>query len=60
MVKFLGVIVCSLLAFAEPSVPRFEDYPAQTNWQGSNAPIRLATPSERMFRTMLSACKTTG
>lgn len=36
------------------SPPRFDDYPVIETWQGPSAPIKLLTPSERMFRTQLT------
>ena len=42
-----------LLVVAQPHVPRFEDFPVSGTWSGPNAPVRLSTSSERMFRTRL-------
>jgi hypothetical protein len=35
-------------------LPRFEDYPVKAQWQGGPPILKLATPSERMFRTNLT------
>jgi hypothetical protein len=43
-----------LLLSAETNAPRFGDYPAQADWHGSAASIKLITRSERMFRTRLT------
>jgi hypothetical protein len=37
-----------------PPPPRFEDFPVDERWNGPNAPIKLVTRSERMFRTQLT------
>jgi hypothetical protein len=50
-----AVYLLPLLVFAQERVPRFEDFPAQADWYGPNAVLKLTTPSERMFRTRLSA-----
>jgi len=34
--------------------PKFEDYPAAEVWNGTSAPVKLTTRSERMFRTKLT------
>lgn len=49
----LGCIVADA-QMSSGNPPRFEDYPVIENWQGPNAPIKLFTPSERMFRTQLT------
>lgn len=36
------------------NMPRFEDYPAGSAWRGVAAPVKLASPAERMFRTNLT------
>jgi hypothetical protein len=46
-------ILFPALLFAGTDVPRFEDYPAPTDWHGPAASIKLITRSERMFRTRL-------
>jgi hypothetical protein len=33
--------------------PKFEDFPVAESWHGSSAPVKLTSPSERMFRTQL-------
>lgn len=46
---FAFALICGA---AEP--PRFDDYPSPADWSGPVAPIRLTSPSERMFRTRLT------
>jgi hypothetical protein len=38
----------------QPKIPRFEDYPANEEWQGPLAAVKLVTASERMFVTRLT------
>lgn len=38
-------------AYSNP--PRFEDFPAPTDWTGPAAPLNLGDRSERLFRTRL-------
>jgi hypothetical protein len=40
--------------FDAKHLPRFEDFPVTEHWDGVPAPVRLATRSERMFRTRLT------
>jgi hypothetical protein len=35
-------------------VPRFHDYLVEETWQGPNAPVKLKTHAQRMFRTILT------
>jgi hypothetical protein len=37
-----------------PPPPKFEEYPVAESWTQSPAPLKLSTPSERMFKTQLS------
>jgi hypothetical protein len=50
--------VCFLLISASPQSkaqpPRFVDYPVTEDWRGIPAPPKLATATERMFRTRLT------
>ena len=47
--------VCfSLAVFGQNKVPRFKDYPAGKIYTGKNAPVKLPTGDERMFRTRLT------
>ena len=50
------LLMMSLAAFSvvAQSMPRFEDYPVADQWHGISAPVKLTTPSERMFRTRLT------
>jgi hypothetical protein len=48
--------VCfSLAVFGQNKVPQFKDYPAGKIYTRKNAPVRLPTRDERMFRTRLTA-----
>jgi hypothetical protein len=46
------LLSAALCAAAQP--PRFEDYPSPANWRAPAVPVKLITPSERMFRTRLT------
>lgn len=48
------LVLLSALLSAETDVPRFEDYPAPTDWHGPAAPVRLVIRSERMFQARLT------
>jgi hypothetical protein len=53
----LALMLVAVSAWAQPPstrVPRFEDFPVTETWNGIAAPVKLATPSDRMFRTRLT------
>jgi hypothetical protein len=52
----LSIAGAALVADAQPPTkrPSFEDYPVPRDWSGKAAPLNLALPSERMFKTRLS------
>ena len=55
MAKLLLLFLIAVALMAQPKVPpRFEDFPAQSDWSGPRTAVKLATPSERMFRTKLT------
>jgi hypothetical protein len=58
-VKFLLLtlilVVSSLAVFGQKSVPQFKNYPAGKIYRGKNAPVKLPTGDERMFRSRLTA-----
>jgi len=55
MVRWWWLPLClGVLLTAQGNRPRFEDYPASPLWAGPNAPIKLTSRAERMFRTRLS------
>ena len=47
-------------ARAERPAPRFEDYPVREVYRGRPAPLRLDSPTARMFRTRLREDSRTG
>ncbi len=50
----LILLCCSTVVLrAQVARPRFEDFPVTSEWNGPNAPIKLISSSERMFRTLL-------
>jgi hypothetical protein len=53
--KPLGVWLIPLVLGAGPSgaSPKFDDYPAAAEWDGTRAPLNLTTPAARLFRTRL-------
>src|ERR1700744_3199878 len=44
----------TLLLLTAADSPRFEDYPAATDWHGPAPPVKLVTRSEEMFQTRLT------
>ena len=50
----LILFLSGLAIHVQAPPPRFEDYPAEQGWKGPAATVRLATHSERMFRTRLT------
>jgi len=51
----LAVFLVTIAAAQESAhIPRFEDFPELEKWQDTNAPVKLTTPSERLFRTNLT------
>jgi hypothetical protein len=52
-VRRLLLLSFPLLIFAQSRLPRFEDFPANTDWNGHAVPPRPATAPERLFRTRL-------
>ena len=49
------IFVClSVAALGQNRVPQFKDYPAGKIYRGKNAPVKLLTGDERMFRTRLT------
>ena len=51
---FCLVLATALLLVAAENIPKFEDFSVATRWTGPNAPVKLAGPDERMFRTQLT------
>ncbi len=49
-----GPMFAALFALGQGNPPRFEDFPVNENWHHAPAPLKLTTPSERMFRTQLT------
>lgn len=47
------LLVSAAIALAQSHPPRFEDFPAATDWKGPGAALKLTTRSERLFRTRL-------
>ncbi|HXN46321.1 MAG TPA: hypothetical protein VN893_06745 [Bryobacteraceae bacterium] len=52
-VLLIGLSGALGLLVAQKPAPRFEDYPATEAYKGKNAPVVLASPGDRKFRTML-------
>jgi hypothetical protein len=56
--RFLPLILClaclSFVSFGQNKVPKFRDYPAGKIYRGKNAPVKLTSSDERMFRTRLT------
>ncbi|MCX6592644.1 MAG: hypothetical protein NTZ56_14065 [Acidobacteria bacterium] len=50
----LCLVAAARLLLGADTVPKFEDFPVTTRWSGSNAPVRLVTRDERMYRTRLT------
>jgi hypothetical protein len=48
------VAFCIAAAQSSAKRPRFDDYVVPRTWGGKAAPISLALPSERMFKTRLT------
>lgn len=48
------ILMFSPLAGFGQSVPQFKNYPAGKIYRGKNAPVKLRTKDERMFRTRLT------
>ncbi len=53
MLMKLTPLLLSALALAQSSPPRFEDYPAPSDWKGPAAALKLANRWQRAFRTRL-------
>jgi hypothetical protein len=50
-----SLFLAGLSALCEsPRAPQFEDYQVAQTWHGAPVPVKLTTPSERMFRTNLT------
>jgi hypothetical protein len=48
-------IAClSFAVFGQNRIPQFKNYPAGKIYKGKNAPVKLLTGDERMFRTRLT------
>jgi hypothetical protein len=47
------LLVSAVMLVAQNRAPRFEDFPAPTDWKGPPTAVKLATRSERLFRTRL-------
>jgi hypothetical protein len=52
--QFCALTLAWACAACGAELPRFTDYPVKEAWQGSSAPIKLLTRSERMFKTVLT------
>jgi len=54
----MRLLLCAAAAMAcligSDSIPKFDNFRVVTQWDGANAPIKLAGRSERMYRTQLS------
>jgi len=49
----LLLLVVAVVAFAQTPSPRFEDFPAPTEWAGPAVAPKLTTRAERLYRTRL-------
>jgi len=47
------LLLAATIAFAQQQPPRFDDYPAPTDWRGPAAAVNFANRSERIYRTRL-------
>jgi hypothetical protein len=47
------LLASAVVVFAQNRPPRFEDFPAPTDWKGLATPLKLTTRSERSYRTRL-------
>ena len=50
---FVSLVAASETLHAQTKVPQFKDYPAIEKFNGKNAPPRLITRTDKMYRTML-------
>lgn len=50
----LAFVSASPQQWTAKNPPRFEDYPVSETWNGTAAPLKLTTRSERMFKTQLT------
>jgi len=49
----LIMVLANVAVAQEKSLPRFENYPAPKTFVGENAPVIIASPRARMFRTVI-------
>lgn len=47
------LLLSAVMVSAQNRPPRFDDFPAPTDWKGPAAALKLTTGSERLFRTRL-------